>query len=136
MFDPWKVLHALTHVTLIWAPLIGRYGMTNGRDKIYLHPEQLQVERRCTLTHELVHLERRHTNACHSTVENAVRRETARRLVTLDRLVDAYKWSRSLDEVADECWVTRETLLDRLDHLQPYEAQALADALLARGDCP
>lgn len=134
MFDPWRTLRALTHVTLIWTALIGRYGYTNGVDLIYMHPVQLQVERRCTLTHELVHLERRHTGPCHQVAERAVRTETARRLIAFEQLVDAFRWSMSLEEAADELHVTLPVLMDRLARLQPDEVQTLGNVILARGD--
>lgn len=136
VFDPWHSLGALSHVTLVWHPLAGRYGSTDGRATIWMHPRQTRVEKRCTLTHELIHLERGHTSACHSAVERAVRAETARRLMHIDDLVDAYRWAMSFDEIAEECDVTRTVLFDRLGNLRPREAQELADALLRRDLTP
>ncbi|MFD6030517.1 ImmA/IrrE family metallo-endopeptidase [Cellulosimicrobium funkei] len=134
MYHPWRALRALQHVTLVWTPMLRRLGATNGRDTIHLDPRQYQVERRCTLAHELVHLELGHDGGCSPVVERQVRREAARRLIALDRLVDAWRWAMSLEEVADECWVTPDVLRDRLDYLEPDEAQRLADAILARED--
>ncbi|MFC8733131.1 ImmA/IrrE family metallo-endopeptidase [Luteimicrobium sp. NPDC057192] len=127
MYHPWRHLRSLAHVDLIWAPLAGRYGQTDGRSKIVMHPHQLQVERRCTVAHEIVHIEL-------GADEEHVRAETARRLVDIATLVDAWRWSTSLDEIADQCWVTRAVLEDRLAHLTPDEQQWIADAILARDD--
>lgn len=136
VFDPWRTLRTLPHVRLVWRPLAGRYGLTDGHATIWMHPRQSRTEKRCTLTHELVHLERGHTTACHSAVEQAVRTETARRLVHIDDLVDAYRWAMSFDELAEECDVTRSVLLDRLENLSPDEARTLAEALLQRDVTP
>lgn len=105
--------------------MVGRVGETNGVDLIRLHPDQLQVERRTALTHEMVHLERGHTNGCAPAVEAGVREETARRLITLSRLLDALAWTEDWDEAADELWVTVDVLRDRIDTLTEIERAAL-----------
>lgn len=134
MYHPWRALRSLQHVTLLWTPMHRRLGANNGRDTIHLDPRQYQVERRCTLAHELVHLEMGHEAECAPAEEARVNAETARRLITVERLIDAWRWSMSLEEVADECWVTVDVLRDRLDNLTPDEAQRMADALLSRDD--
>lgn len=134
MYHPWRALRALQHVTLTWTPMHRRLGASNGHDTIHLDPRQYQVERRCTLTHELVHLEMGHEAECAPAEESRVNAEAARRLVKIERLIDAWRWSMSLEEVADECWVTVDVLRDRLDNLTPDEAQRLADAILTRED--
>lgn len=136
MFDPWRSLGALPHVRLVWRPLAGLYGCTDGHATIWMHPRQTRIEKRCTLAHELVHLERGHTAACHSAVERAVRVEVARRLVHIDDLIDAYRWAMSFDELAETCDVTRPVLLDRLENLHPDEGRTLAEALLRRDLTP
>ncbi|VXB25968.1 conserved hypothetical protein [Arthrobacter sp. 9V] len=99
----------------------GAPGRTNGRDMIWLDRALNQVERRCTLTHELVHIERGHTSCQPTAVEKAVRVETARRLICLDDLAKQLAWSRSLTELAEELWVTEGVLLDRLTSLTSAE---------------
>lgn len=47
-------------------------------------PRQLQPERRCTLTHELIHIECGHSGCQPPAVELEVRVEAARRLIPLD----------------------------------------------------
>ncbi|WP_234417532.1 ImmA/IrrE family metallo-endopeptidase [Miniimonas sp. S16] len=108
-------------------PLHGRRGETNGADLIRLHPEQLQVERRCTITHEVVHVERGHRSGCAPAVERSVRAETARRLISLPALLDALAWTQDWHEAADHLWVTVEVLRDRIDALTPGERAALVE---------
>jgi hypothetical protein len=124
MFHPWLNLRALPHITVHWLPLDGDIqAVTDGHATICMDPRLLQVERRCSLTHELVHIERGHTGPCNPKIERQVRRETARRLVTITDLIDALKWSRSVPELADELWVTVGVLMDRIDSLSAHERQ-------------
>ncbi|GII98354.1 hypothetical protein CLV28_0679 [Sediminihabitans luteus] len=134
MFDPWRVLATLPHVELVWAPLRGRLGQSNGHDKIWLEPDQYEVEQRCTLAHELVHMERGDKHACDPAVEKAVVEETARRLISMPDLIVAWQWASSLHDVADELHVTEDVLMDRLGVLTEREQARLADAVLRRGN--
>ena len=95
--------------------------VTDGRD-IWMSKRLLQVERRCTLTHELVHMDMGH-DGCHPQLESerVVRRKTARRLLSASQLVPVAKWTQSIEEAADELWVTPEVLLDFVDSLTPVE---------------
>ncbi|MFJ6848760.1 hypothetical protein ACIQO5_10250, partial [Micrococcus luteus] len=86
----------------------------------------LTAERRCALTHELVHLEHGHRGCQPPAVEHAVRAAAARQLITLEQLADALPWSMSLDELADELWVTPLVLTDRLAGLTRTEREHLA----------
>lgn len=103
----------------------GAPGRTNGTDIIWLDKRLNQVERRCALTHELIHLERRHTGCQPHSVEVDVRAEAARRLIQLDHLIAGLRWARSFAELADELWVTEDVLRDRLDHLADPEWSAV-----------
>lgn len=89
-------------------------------DTIVMQRKQSQVERRTTLTHELIHHERG-DDRCDGRDEEYVRQETARRLITLDSLADALRWSTDVHEMADHCWVDVDVMLTRLDHLHPAE---------------
>ncbi|WP_426302741.1 ImmA/IrrE family metallo-endopeptidase [Arthrobacter sp. R-11] len=121
-FDPWGSLRSLEHVRLSWVDMPdGARGRTNGTDLIWLNRGQQQVERRCALTHELVHLERRDIGCQPATVEAIVNAETARRLIHLDHLAKALAWARAFHELADELWVTPDVLQDRIDHLTEDE---------------
>ncbi len=98
-------------------------GRTNGRDVIWLDKRLSQVERRCALTHELIHIEHAHEGCQPPGVEAKVRAEAARRLVRLDHLAKALSWSSriSFNELADELWVTPEVLRDRFANLTEEE---------------
>lgn len=51
----------------------------------------LQVERRCTLAHELAHIDLGHTTKPTVAEEQVARRLTARKLIHWDALVDVFK---------------------------------------------
>lgn len=114
----------------------GLLGRTNGVDEIHLHPDQLQVERRSTLAHELAHIELEHTQGCTGADERAALELAARWLVSLEHLVDAARWARSIHELADELWVDVDTITTRLDTLTERERslylEARRDAEVAR----
>lgn len=88
-----------------------------------------QRERRSVLAHELVHAER--GDACRQSarVEAEVHEIAARRLVPLDRLVDAMRWARSESCLADELWVDETIVRARLDGLTEMERLAVAEAI-------
>lgn len=121
-FDPWLVLRKLDHVRLSWIDMPdGARGRTDGTRTIWLHRGQQQAERRCALTHELVHLHRHHHGCQPHSIEWAVRVETARRLVPLDQLTAALQWSRNVGELAEELWVTSDVVTDRLRSVSEFE---------------
>ena len=129
-WHPWR--HAGEHhpdVHIIWdRELPDRvWGLSWGR-RIWLCRRLNQVRRRCTLTHELIHLERGPVPADpigRAREELAVDIEAARRLITLPALVDALRWTRDATELADELWVDRPTLRTRMQHLDPIEVAEL-----------
>lgn len=122
MFHPWRALRALRHVVVVWArPHPAIPAATDGTRTIWLDPRLLQVERRCALTHELVHIERGHAGCQPRAVEHAVRAEAARRLITHQDLLRAMPWALSLEELADDLWVTPMVLTDRLAGLTRVE---------------
>lgn len=98
-------------------------GETIGID-MHIRKGMSQTERRCTVTHEMVHLERRGRELSDPVKEErAVELEAARRLITVEQLVDAFVWLRhpSPAELADELWVDGTTLLCRMENLDPIE---------------
>lgn len=126
MYHPWRELRGLGHVDLHLITMPGNApGRTNGVDTIWMDKSLQQVERRCILAHELVHLHRGHTECQTTAAEIDVRVETARRLITLDALVAAKRWARSFDELADELWVIPMVLADRINYLRQNEHDAL-----------
>ncbi len=127
MFHPWGILRQLAHISLhrvLMPDLVP--GRTNGVDEIWMDKRLLQVERRCTLTHELIHIERAHTSHQPEKIERQVCAETARRLITLEDLCQQLAWARSGPELADELWVTPEVLMDRITSLNADELAQLA----------
>lgn len=94
-YHPWRALRGLPHITLRWSAAVAR-GRVDGHT-ITLHPLLTQAERRSTLAHELVHLERGPAPP-HLTAreELLVEEIAARRLVDLDDLADAIVWHDGL----------------------------------------
>jgi hypothetical protein len=95
-----------------------------------------QRERRCTLTHELIHHERGpvpdHPHFG-PREEAMVEKLTARRLITIDDLVDALVWSRKVDEgMAIDLWVDLDVLLTRIKTLTDDERRYIDDELERR----
>ena len=127
LWHPWRLLRHLPALTCDRAPLPagerGRYYPDH--DVILLADHLSQAQRRVTLTHELVHRRRGHTECAtpyhEGKQERRCEQETARLLIPLDRLADALAWSVDRHEVAEELWVDVETLDTRLKHLHPAE---------------
>ena len=125
-YHPWRELRSRDHLELTWADLPpGVRGMTDGTSAIWMEPEQLQVERRCTLAHELAHIDLRHTTKPTVREEQTARRLAAQKLIEWDALVDVFRWAHNAQEAADELWVTPEVLEDRLRFLHPHERALL-----------
>lgn len=131
---PWREVRALTHVVVHFVELRpGLWGATDGHERIWIDHRLGQVERRCTLVHELEHLRRGHHSCQDERTERAVRAAAARRLLPDPRVIaEALVWARcDIEAAADELWVTEDVLVHRLDrrHLHPLET-AYIDARL------
>lgn len=127
MWNPWGTLKKLTHIVVIWArphPMVP--AATDGMRRVWIDPRATQVERRCLLAHELVHLERGHIGCQPPAVERDVRAEVARRLIPPTELAKVIPWSLCPEEAAEELHVTREVLADRLQELTQAEKELLA----------
>lgn len=97
---------------------------------ITLRPGLTQAQRRSTLAHELVHVERgTFPDIAEAKEEAAVSREAARRLIPWDRLQEACKWTQNVHELADELWVDEQTVRARLLYLHPSERAQLTRIL-------
>lgn len=128
-YNPWDHLRTtFPRVRVEFTRLEGRCGETNGRELIRLDRRLLQVERRCTLAHELVHLEAGEGRACTVAREREVDRVAAARLVSFDALVAASRWARDPVELAEELWVTPSMLEARCETLTAAELFAVAGA--------
>lgn len=139
MYHPWRHLRTLTRWDLVWATLpVAVLGLVDfRRRRIILEPRQLQAERRSTIAHELVHVERGPAPAggwWQAREERTVDRVAARRLISLDALAEALAWSSDPHEVAEELWVDVPTLEARLAHLHPAERHALRRRLAHLGE--
>lgn len=131
-YHPWRHLRdAWRHVDVEHVDDIAddRLGETDGAHLIRLRRRQLQVERRCTLAHELIHLERGDEGECPDATEAEIDREAARRLIPWERLLEAVRWARGMDELADELWVSPKILHARTTALHADELMEIARAV-------
>lgn len=127
MFDPWGALRRLTHIHISFIRMPdGAPGRTDGLRVIWLDNRLQQDQRRCTLTHELVHIERGHDGCQEPRIEYEVRAETARRLISIEALCRHAAWASSIDELAEDLWVTPEVVTDRFQSLTPQETVQLS----------
>lgn len=134
-YHPWRAFRARPDLWLHWRVMREHLGATNGVDLIVMHPGQNQKQRRCTMTHELVHAEHGHVS-CLPDTECYARREAARRLITLGELLDVLSWTESIEEAAEELHVDMATMRDRLEALTTDERAALvARAMEVEGGC-
>jgi hypothetical protein len=123
---PWRALRDLAHVRLHWRDDMPERmrGATNGA-RIWLREGMTQVERRCTLAHELAHIDAGHTTCQPDAVERRIRNRAARYLLPdPHEIAEALVWSRGdVHEAAEALWVDEPTLRARLDvrHLHPAE---------------
>lgn len=123
---PWRDLRALAHVVVHYVELHpGVWGVGDGESRIWLDHRLGQVERRCTLAHELEHLYRGHHGCQDAAAEAVVAAAAARYLLPDPHVVaDALVWAHGdVEAAADELWVDEPTLRARLDarYLRPGE---------------
>lgn len=111
------------------------WGLTSfAQRKIWLCRRLRQVHRRCTLTHELIHLERGPVPIdpmLAAREERIVDELAARRLIAIQDLVDGMRWTQDRRELADALWVDMPTLRTRLNTLDPIETAELRARKLA-----
>ena len=124
---PWSTLLPAHPNTDVWPtnslpPTV--LGCTDGTS-IWLTVEQTVAEARCTLIHELIHLERGHSVCQPPDVEADVAREAAQRLIPIDELADVLTQTRSDLEAAELLWVDVDTLRTRLAFLDDVERSRL-----------
>lgn len=140
MYHPWRHFRALAQWTLRQADLDDNCaGSTNWpQGTVTLDRKLSQVQRRCTIAHEIVHIERGpliDDNRLVAREESAVEREVARRLIGITELGEALAWARHSSEAADLLWVTEDVLRVRLEHLHPAERHYLRERLEHRHEC-
>lgn len=130
MFNPWRYL-ADHHpdVEVVWTKLPRKMrGCTDG-ETIWMDKGLTQVQRRETVCHETVHVERGTYPACPAE-ERTVNRISARRLIEIDELIEALreKPQQTVSELAAKLWVEEKTLRLRLDTLRPAEVKLIEEA--------
>lgn len=134
-WDPSEALNARPAITYLRAELPpgerGRY--FRRYHAIVVDKDLLQAERRCVLAHELIHAENR--DDCIPSAwltekhERDVDREAARRLIPVERLIDALLWTHNPFELAEELHVDEDTLRTRVACLTPPERERIVRRL-------
>ncbi|WP_300680677.1 hypothetical protein [Nocardioides sp.] len=130
--NPWRRFAKLVHIELRWHHPEDdeSLGLTDyDAGTISLRTDLDQAQRRSTILHELLHVERGPAADVPVLVareELRVGREAARLLLPdICKVGDALAWAQNYTEAADELWVDLDTLLDRLDSLHPVELHYL-----------
>lgn len=130
MFHPWRFVGQFPHIRVHHEDLGNVSGRSDGVANIWLHKDLRQVERRCTLTHELFHIAEGHTSRVPFMLELCVRFKAARALVSLEELARGLAWAMSAEELADELGVTERIVMDRLASLTDDERLVLHEVEL------
>jgi hypothetical protein len=130
-FHPWRQLREHGETELGWQDSdthLGHYDFTC--DRVVITTGMSQAERRSTLTHELIHKERGPVApGCESAEERVVDDLAARRLITLEDLIDGMVWCYGEHELAEHLWVDHATLVTRLRNLSAAESRFINDEL-------
>lgn len=130
MWNPWGELAARPHLRLVWVEAGGRGCIDFATCTITMLKGMVRAERRSVLTHELVHDERGPVPRWMVPREECqVRRESARRLISIYDLADVLRWAYDVHEAAEVLDVDVATVQARLDHLHPSERALLKRAL-------
>lgn len=126
MFQPWGKLRQLAHIAIIWTrPHSHAPAATDGTSRIWLDPELNQIERRCALTHELMHIHYGHHGCQPLAIERRVCLESARLLVSFEDLAAQAPWAHTMGELAEDLSVTEAVLIYRLQTLDGDQLQQL-----------
>lgn len=130
MIHPWRRLRALSHIRLVWHDG-GPMGETDfGAMTISLRRGLTWEERRCTVLHECLHVERGPVPmGLMPREELRVRKETARLMLPdVQAIGDAYAWAQGDDEAAaHELGVDVDVLRTRMRYMtHPAERGYLA----------
>ena len=125
MYHPWCRLRGLDDWLLEWDQLPeGISGEINWpTHTIIIDPRLSQAQRRCTLAHELEHVAR--GPSADPREETLVEQAAACRLVGIDELADAVRWTGDAAEMAEELWVDADMLAARLAVLTPAQRRVL-----------
>ena len=124
--NPWADLTSRPQLDLCWGGLPpGQLGATDGH-RIWIATGLTIRERRCTLAHELVHIDLGLVSDVTWASEQRVRDVTARRLLPdIDAVASALAGGVDMSTAYDELWVTEDVLTDRLTTLDDAERAML-----------
>ena len=131
-YDPWAALSQLDDVRLVIAdlPRYRRGQIEFATRTITLHRSLDPTERRCTLAHELVHLERGPTLVrLTPREERVVSAIAARRLIPVEALAACLRWTDDSAVLADELGVDERTVRIRIATLTEHERVAIEGRL-------
>lgn len=140
LMDPFQLLADHPDITLLIRRLPdGERGRWYPEAHVIVLDDRLtQAERRCVLTHELVHRARGdvhvHDEVTNARQEKSCHETVARLLIPFASLVAAMRWGRDPGELADELWVDVKTLEARVMSLSELEAQHLRTLLDSSAD--
>lgn len=107
------------HITKMPA---GTQARTDGTD-IWVDEDLNAIQLMCAIQHELVHIERGHGTEQLEASEMAVRFETAKRLLSVERIAGQCKEGQDLHVIAKKLGVTKRVLMDRAATLSEKEAK-------------
>jgi hypothetical protein len=109
---------------------------TDGVD-IWVDDRLNEVQEKCAIMHESIHIERGHSTVQPEAIEMAVRYETAKRLLPYDHRTDGVVCNpdlKSLAAVAKDLGVTRQVLMDRA--VTATDEEARVNGCLSCFKCP
>ena len=124
--NPWADLTARSSLDLCCGGVPrGLLGAPAG-GRVWRPPRHAIRERRCTLAHELVHIDLDLVSDVTWAAEQRVRDVTARRLLPdIDAVASALAGGVDVATASDELWVTEDVLTDRLTNLNDEESNHL-----------
>lgn len=134
-YHPWRELDTLPGVRVVVTELPeGLWGFYDEpTHTIFIDSALSQAEKRCTLTHEMVHAERQDgptSTPWHERHREQATNETAaRRLIPIDALADVLVWTADVHEVAEVLWVDVDTVQIRLATLTKDEEAVIIERI-------
>lgn len=127
---PWRRFREMTQAVLSWHHGGVMGWCRHSTQEVSLRHGMTQAERRCTIAHESVHLERGPAIKGFGEAEERIVDDIAsRRLITLDALIDGLCWCYGEEELAEHLWVDMPTLLARLGNLTADESRLIDSEL-------
>lgn len=103
-------------------------------ERIWIDDRLDEIQERCAIAHEEVHIERGHSTVQPESIEMSVRYTVAKRLLPLEEVAGVCKTGKSLKMIARELGVTRQVLMDRSATFT--DAEAVAAGCLECRLCP